>query len=65
MAEAYEVLSDSKGQGQGTPISRPIVLLPKAMLPPPVSSVPFPTWHLSAPPTSLWGLGDFFLLQFK
>ena len=44
VAEAYEVLSDSKGQGQGSGQTStchshfmPITLLPKATLPPPSS----------------------------
>lgn len=65
VAEAYEVLSDSKGQG--TPVLCPILLLPKAMPPPPISSVPFPNLAFKCPPRPSQGdSGTFsFLLQFK
>lgn len=65
VAEAYEVLSDSKGQGSGQGITRRPHFMPHCTpsqshaATTPVSSMPFPTWHLSAPlPQGLW---DFFL----
>lgn len=65
VAEAYEVLSDSKGQGQGSGqgstchchVMPPHTLSQSHAATTPVSSMPFPTWHLSAPlPQGLWDL---------
>lgn len=69
VAEAYEVLSDSKGQGGRAgqhllpPFHAPSYSFPKPCCHLPSPPCLFPAWHLSA--SSHRGLCDFVLLQFK